>query len=118
MRNEVSATFCETVELISHTVNLFAHFVWNSALLAADFITSGKFDVRGETVLELGAGAGLPGIVTALEGAQFTVLSDYESPTVLANLIRNVDENIPLTLRNRVVVEGHIWGENAGSITR
>lgn len=107
-----------TVELISHIVNLFAHFVWNSALLAADLITSCKFDVRGETVLELGAGAGLPGIVAALEGAQFTVLSDYESPTILANLKRNVDENIPLTLRNRVAVEGHIWGETVGSITR
>ena len=36
---------------------------------AAEMIASAEWDVRCETVLELGAGAGLPSIVAALSGA-------------------------------------------------
>jgi len=94
-------------------VKLFAHFVWNAALFAADFIVHGKFIVRGESVLELGAGTGLPGILSALHCAEMVVLSDYPSPSLLANLQRNVDENVPFHLQSRVAaVEGHIWGES------
>ena len=93
-------------------VKLFAHFVWNAALFAADFIVDDKFIVRGESVLELGAGTGLPGILAALEGAEMVVLSDYPSTSLLANLQRNVDENVPFHLRTHVAVEGHIWGES------
>lgn len=50
---------------------------------AADMITDEKeFDVRGKTVLEMGAGAGLPGLVSALEGAGEVVLSDYPAEKV------------------------------------
>ena len=81
-------------------------------------ISSGQFSVVGESVLELGAGSGLPGILTALEGAEFVVLSDYESPTLIANLKRNVALNIPETLECKVKVEGHIWGGDDINITR
>jgi EEF1A N-terminal glycine/lysine methyltransferase len=99
-------------------VQLFAHFVWNGAVLAADLIDRGKFPVAGHTVLELGAGAGLPGIISTLQGAEIVVLSDYESPKVLQNLRRNIEENIPKTQLSRIKVEGHIWGQNSDSITR
>lgn len=104
--------------LTSGTVQLFAHFVWNAAILLADLIKSDKFFVRGESVLELGAGSGLPGLMAILQGAQFVVLSDYSSPELLANLERNVQENIPDPLRHAITVEGHIWGEDGSSILR
>lgn len=97
---------------------MFAHFVWNAAIIAADFIVCGRFQVKGQSVLELGAGAGLPGIVATLEGAEMVVLSDYESPTILANLQRNVLENIPKQLQGKVKVEGHIWGEDTFALTQ
>jgi EEF1A N-terminal glycine/lysine methyltransferase len=99
-------------------VKLFAHFVWNAAILTADFISSGQFSVVGESVLELGAGTGLPGILAVLEGADLVVLSDYKSPKLLANLERNVTENIPAKLKDKVKVEGHIWGQDDSAITQ
>lgn len=104
--------------MLTRKVTLFAHFVWNAAILAADLIIVGDFTVAKETVLELGAGAGLPGIVACLHGARIVVLSDYESPKLLVNLQANVDDNIPAALRRNVFVEGHIWGRAPGKIVR
>ena len=69
-------------------------------------------------MLELGAGAGLPGILAALQGAEMVILSDYPSSSLLANLRTNVDENVPAHLHDRVIVEGHVWGESVANITR
>jgi EEF1A N-terminal glycine/lysine methyltransferase len=81
-------------------------------------LCSGRFDVRGESVLEVGAGTGLPGILSVLVGADFVVLSDYESPTVLENLRRNVKENVPGELLSKVAVEGHTWGQSINAVTK
>jgi EEF1A N-terminal glycine/lysine methyltransferase len=104
--------------LILSTVTLFAHFVWNAAILAADLITHGDFSVNAQSVLDLGAGAGLPGIVACFRGAKTVVLSDYESPKLLANLQANVDENVPANLRSKVFVQSHIWGLSPEKITK
>jgi predicted nicotinamide N-methyase len=69
-------------------------------------------------VLEVGAGAGLPGILAVLKGAEFVVLSDYESQSLLENLKRNVLENIPEDLLDKVAVQGHIWGQDMTAITK
>lgn len=34
-------------------------------------ITEGEFDVKDQTVVEMGAGAGLPSIISALSGAKY-----------------------------------------------
>ena len=68
--------------------------------------------------MELGAGAGLPGIVAALEGAELVVLSDYESQSLIDNLKRNVQENVPLEFQSKVKVEGHIWGQDIAAIAQ
>jgi EEF1A N-terminal glycine/lysine methyltransferase len=84
----------------------------------ANFISSGQFDINGQSVLELGAGSGLPGILSVLLGADFVVLSDYESPVLLENLTRNVKANITPPFLDKVAVEGHIWGEHVSNITK
>ncbi|MCJ1377969.1 hypothetical protein MMC17_001065 [Xylographa soralifera] len=101
---------------------LFAQYLWNSGLLMAELIgggtedgqamkaRGGSWNVKGETVMELGAGTGLAGIVAALAGAQEVVLSDYPAPEILANIRANVHRNIPQASSSRVAVEGHEWG--------
>ncbi|KAJ0298471.1 hypothetical protein COL5a_009588 [Colletotrichum fioriniae] len=114
---------------------LFSHYLWNSSLQLGEFVEAGTlgidtavpvrlgppmshFDVRGKTTLELGAGTALPSIMSALLGAERTVLTDYPAPAVMKTLRLNATRNIvpavsptgALTARE-VLVEGHSWGE-------
>ncbi|SPO21949.1 related to NNT1 - putative nicotinamide N-methyltransferase [Ustilago trichophora] len=83
---------------------LFAHHQWDAGLYLADLIAEhssekvqGKqkadsfVDVRDKTVVELGAGTGLPGLVACVMGAERTVITDYPDPHVIANLRENLD---------------------------
>ncbi|GAA5988218.1 hypothetical protein JCM10908_002117 [Rhodotorula pacifica] len=105
-----------TVRLPPQQVNsLFAHHVWNAGLRMADAIAEGRLDVREQTVVELGAGAGLPALMAARAGARRVVITDYDDPLIVANM----RDNIALALRDlpdvraRVAAEGHSWGEEA-----
>lgn len=95
---------------------LFAHYLWNASIwLAAamsDAQLSTMWDVRDQSVLELGAGAGLGGITSALAGSRETIMTDYPDPTVLANLKDNIESNFQKRSSNitRPTVHGHVWG--------
>ena len=95
---------------------LFSHFLWNSGLQLAEFIEEDdqNWRVKGERVLELGAGTGLAGIVAALKGAKEVIISDYPASEVIANIKNNVKRNIESReLKGQigeVGVEGHEWG--------
>lgn len=74
------------------------------------------FDVRGRSVLELGAGTALPSLLAALLGATRVVLTDYPAPAVISNLTANAARNARAELSPSgavapVEVEGHSWGE-------
>ncbi|KAK9266902.1 hypothetical protein L1049_027161 [Liquidambar formosana] len=87
---------------------LTGSWLWDSALVLSDYIsTQGRldFDLNGKTVLELGAGAGLPGLTAALLGASRVVLTDVDS--LLPGLRKNVEEN---GLGDRVEVKELVWG--------
>ncbi len=70
----------------------------------------GAWDVRDETVLELGAGTGIAGIVAVKAGAKEVVLTDYPAAEVLLNLRANVERNLGAKERERCCVRGHQWG--------
>lgn len=55
----------------------YAGYVWNASVLLADKIAGGEIAVEGKTVLELGCGLGLPGIVAARTGAKQVRSSRY-----------------------------------------
>jgi nicotinamide N-methyltransferase len=46
--------------------------------------------VEGKTVLELGAGGGLPSLVCALNGAAQVVVTDYPDADLIENLRYNI----------------------------
>lgn len=53
---------------------LFAHRQWRAGIIMADRIADGTIDVRGERVIEMGAGTGLPGILSVLKGSEMVRL--------------------------------------------
>ncbi|KAF2106135.1 putative methyltransferase-domain-containing protein [Lophiotrema nucula] len=94
----------------------FAHYLWNAGILMAEFWWINQeeeklWSMKGQIILELGAGVGLAGIASALSGAQQVVVSDYPAPVIINTLKKNVSMNVPEDIQPRVSVEGHQWGE-------
>ncbi|KAF2259230.1 hypothetical protein CC78DRAFT_525148 [Lojkania enalia] len=98
----------------------FAHYLWNAGILMGELVGGrarekgeGKerlWSVKGETVLELGTGVGLAGIVSALSGATEVTMSDYPAGNILDAITVNVAKNVPTDLRQSVTVQDHKWG--------
>ncbi|KAK6526269.1 nicotinamide n-methyltransferase [Orbilia ellipsospora] len=122
-----------TVRLVGKNP-LWGHLLWNASRVCANYIESHASElVRSKTVLEFGAGAGLPGLLCAGLGASIVVLSDYPDPDLLSNLEYNKTHSIStsdesqdgqtethekLVLDNgaRVECAGYIWGHNAQNL--
>ncbi|KAK3674644.1 hypothetical protein LTR78_005366 [Recurvomyces mirabilis] len=105
---------------------LFSHYLWNAGVKMAELVSGAddageaegeeggkgrKWSVKGQTVLELGAGVGLGGIVASLAGAKEVVISDYPAPVVLENARKNATKAIPQDLSHVYHIEGHEWGD-------
>ncbi|KAF3448197.1 hypothetical protein FNV43_RR08910 [Rhamnella rubrinervis] len=89
---------------------LTGSWIWESALVLAEWMTTQghlDFPFQGKTVIELGAGAGLPGLTAALLGADRVVLTDVD--TLLPGLLKNVEAN---GLGDRVEVRRLVWGSD------
>lgn len=61
-------------------------------------------------MLELGAGAGLPSIVCALNGARKVLVTDYPDSELIENLQYNIDHCELLTPKRVIGAEGYLWG--------
>ena len=71
---------------------LFAHYLWNAGLLLSERLSGSRllndheistYNVRGHTVLELGAGVGLSGIIASLSGA-----NEVSTPSMASLFLR------------------------------
>jgi nicotinamide N-methyltransferase len=101
---------------------LEAHHLWNGSRVCADFFEADPAStVRGRTVLEVGAGAGLPSLAAALLGAEKVVVTDFPDVDLVNNLWKNVGEAGLLPdgghggdrdewERGRIVADGFVWG--------
>ncbi|KAK6534181.1 hypothetical protein TWF281_005514 [Arthrobotrys megalospora] len=106
--------------------SLFSHHLWNAGVEVAGMIENGELNVTGETVLELGAGAALPSLLSAISGAKAVVITDYPAPEILANITSNVALNRSKLISSDIQVYGHTWGnldeevaqKHANSFTR
>jgi nicotinamide N-methyltransferase len=102
-------------ELVVHLPpkhSLWAHRLWNAGKSMTNYLDSHPELYLGKNVLELGAAASLPSIVCAINGAKHVISTDYPDPTLLRNIEKNAQENIPDLLNKTFFVRGFIWGRN------
>ncbi|KAM9327549.1 protein N-lysine methyltransferase METTL21A [Pholidichthys leucotaenia] len=88
-----------------------AAVVWDAAVVMCMYLELGGVVLQGTTVIELGAGTGLVGIVAALLGARVTIT---DRAPALEFLSANVKANLPPDSHQAVVVSELTWGEDLG----
>ncbi|KAL0247185.1 hypothetical protein I308_104220 [Cryptococcus tetragattii IND107] len=91
---------------------LWGHHLWNTARTLSTYLLKTPQITQSRHVLELGAGAGLPSIVCALAGSSKVVVTDYSDEGLLDNLRFNVDVNLEGEEKERIDVDGHVWGQS------
>ncbi|TIA94138.1 hypothetical protein E3P81_00355 [Wallemia ichthyophaga] len=94
---------------------LWAHYLWNASRVFCNYLINNNL-CKGKSVCELGAGAGLPSLVSALEGADKTVVTDYPDEPLLNNLRINVGECLEENAQNKIKVEGFVWGSDIANL--
>ncbi|PKU48316.1 protein n-lysine hypothetical protein [Limosa lapponica baueri] len=82
------------------------------AVVLCAYLEIGGIDLRDRSVIELGAGTGLLGIVATLLGAHVTIT---DRAAALEFLESNVQANLPSELRPRAVVKELTWGKDLGN---
>ncbi|PPQ66528.1 hypothetical protein CVT26_009501 [Gymnopilus dilepis] len=89
--------------------------VRSSTLYLAERIERGLLDVRGKTVIELGAGSALPSLLLSSrpEPPSLIVITDYPDEGIMGNLRKNVDRNAAVVSEGcSVKCEGYDWGKD------
>ncbi|KAL1726233.1 putative methyltransferase-domain-containing protein [Schizophyllum commune] len=94
---------------------LHASSIWTSAVYLADHIE--EIDIPPKaSVLELGAGAGLPSIVlAALHPHASVTISDYPDQQVLSTLQQNIESN---HVSSHCRAAGYAWGTDPAPVLR
>ncbi|KAK2012225.1 nicotinamide N-methyltransferase [Colletotrichum eremochloae] len=91
-----------------------AHHLWNGSRVVSDYFEADPSRVRGRTVLELGAGAGLPSLTAGILGARRVVVSDFPDVDIVQTMQKNVDE--AGDLEGVVVPRGYVWGADVAPL--
>lgn len=102
---------------MSLTISMIqGNLLWNAGRTSSHYIEERTDElIRDKDVLEIGAAAGVPSIVSAIQGARTVVMTDYHDPDLVSNMQYNADlaaPMIPATAESqkRLYVEGYKWG--------
>ncbi|KAG0168434.1 nicotinamide n-methyltransferase [Apophysomyces sp. BC1034] len=104
-----------TIRLVgSHP--LWAHHLWNASKVFATFFDKHKDLCRDKYVLELGAGGALPSLMTAVNGANKVVVTDYPDAELIDNIRYNAEANLSADRLASIAVEGFVWGTSTTKV--
>ncbi|KAK8214723.1 Protein N-terminal and lysine N-methyltransferase efm7 [Zalaria obscura] len=112
------------LRLVGHNP-LWGHHLWNAGRTFASYIEQNATTlVLNKTVLELGAGAGLPSLTSAIKGASHVVVTDYPDADLIENLQYNIDhceylrqaQDQPQQQPCQIHAEGYLWGADTDKV--
>ncbi|CAD5316206.1 unnamed protein product [Arabidopsis thaliana] len=76
------------ISIIENLKEEYGLFVWPCSVILAEYVWQHRSRFRDSSILELGAGTSLPGLVAAKVGANVTLTDDATKPEVLDNMRR------------------------------
>lgn len=82
-----------SLSVIENMKEEYGLFVWPCSVILAEYVWQQRSRFRGSTILELGAGTSLPGLVAAKVGANVTLTDDSSKAEVLENMTRVCELN-------------------------
>ncbi|KAJ7944122.1 Methyltransferase-like protein 23 [Quillaja saponaria] len=94
-----------SISIIENMKEDYGLFVWPCSIILAEYVWQQRLRFSGATVVELGAGTSLPGLVAAKVGADVTLTDDSSRVEVLGNMRRVCDLN-----KLKCNVMGLTWG--------
>ncbi|XP_050379765.1 uncharacterized protein LOC126797045 isoform X2 [Argentina anserina] len=94
-----------SVSIIENMKEEYGLFVWPCSVVLAEYVWQQRLRFAGATVVELGAGTSLPGLVAAKVGADVTLTDESSRLEVLSNMRSVIELN---KLQCNVV--GLTWG--------
>lgn len=102
------------LRLVGHNP-LWGHHLWQGGRIISKYFENNASVVKDKTVLELGAGAGLPSLVCSVLGARKVIVTDYPDPDLVENLWYNIEHCELLTQHadrkeNSITAQGYTWG--------
>ncbi|KAF7912026.1 uncharacterized protein EAE98_011783 [Botrytis deweyae] len=104
-----------TLHLVGHNP-LWGHHLWNAGRIISNYLEKSPSLITSKSVLELGAGAGLPSLTCASLRAKNVVVTDYPDSDLIDNLRKNISvfyEQFPelrVNDKESLVAEGYCWG--------
>lgn len=107
-----------SLRLVGHNP-LWGHHLWQAGRIISTYLENNPSLVKSKTVLELGAGAGVPSLVCSILGAQKVVVTDYPDADLISNLWQNIDTaqlnntTLDINAEKKIVAEGYCWGADA-----
>lgn len=107
------------LRLVGHNP-LWGHHLWQAGRLVSAYLEKNSSLVEGKTVLELGAGAGLPSLVCAGLDAKKVVVTDYPDAELVQNLQINIDRFYSdcglKGEEKKIIAQGYCWGNDAQTL--
>ncbi|KAM7524039.1 hypothetical protein LguiA_013941 [Lonicera macranthoides] len=82
-----------SVTIIENIKEEYGLFVWPCSIVLAEYVWQQRLRFSGATVVELGAGTSLPGLVAAKVGSEVTLTDDSDRHEVLDNMRSMCDLN-------------------------
>ena len=86
--------------------------LWNAGRTSSLYLEERASElVQGKDILEIGAAAGVPSIVSAIKGARTVIMTDYPDLDLVQNMRHNASSAAALVPQQTSLhVEGYKWG--------
>ncbi|KAJ0041523.1 hypothetical protein Pint_28551 [Pistacia integerrima] len=94
-----------SISILENMKEEYGLFVWPCSIILAEYVWQQRFRFSGVSVVELGAGTSLPGLVAAKVGSDVTLTDDSDRIEVLENMKSVCELN-----KLKCEVMGLTWG--------